>query len=118
MQRAEKVVGLICIGIGAFMVWQGWLMDLDTKLGPGPGSFPQCIGVVFCLLSGSWLLSALKRSEYEAGAHFLPDRRGLLRIGAIKFTPQVRAGEVRVLGIMDKETSRFLPGVKTVESQG
>jgi tripartite-type tricarboxylate transporter receptor subunit TctC len=32
--------------------------------------------------------------------------------------PQFKAGEVRVLGVMDPQESPFLPGVKTVESQG
>ncbi len=32
--------------------------------------------------------------------------------------PQFKAGGVRVLGIMDKQESPFLPGAKTVESQG
>lgn len=30
----------------------------------------------------------------------------------------IKSGEVRVLGIMDKETSKFFPGVKTLEEQG
>ncbi len=34
------------------------------------------------------------------------------------FTPLVKAGQVRLLGIMDKNESRFFPGVKTFESQG
>lgn len=32
--------------------------------------------------------------------------------------PQLKAGTVRILGIMDKEESKFLPGVKTLEAQG
>ncbi len=32
--------------------------------------------------------------------------------------PQVKSGEMRVLGIMDDETSPFYPGVKTFEQQG
>jgi tripartite-type tricarboxylate transporter receptor subunit TctC len=31
---------------------------------------------------------------------------------------QSRAGAIRILGILDKAESRFLPGVKTLESQG
>ena len=34
------------------------------------------------------------------------------------FLPQVKSGEVRLLGIMDKQESPFLPEVKTLESQG
>jgi tripartite-type tricarboxylate transporter receptor subunit TctC len=32
--------------------------------------------------------------------------------------PQARAGEVRILGVMDKERSKFLPDVPTLESLG
>lgn len=31
---------------------------------------------------------------------------------------QLKSGDIRVLGVMDKETSPFLPGVKTFEAQG
>jgi len=31
---------------------------------------------------------------------------------------QLKSGDIRVLGVMDKEASPFLPGVKTFESQG
>ncbi len=34
------------------------------------------------------------------------------------FLPLARSGQVRVLGVMDKQESRFLPGIPTLESQG
>ena len=34
------------------------------------------------------------------------------------FLPQVKAGELRVLGIMDRVETRYYPGVKTFEAQG
>lgn len=34
------------------------------------------------------------------------------------FTSQVKSGEVRIIGVMDKVESPFLPGVKTLESYG
>lgn len=37
-------------------------------------------------------------------------------VGAM--VPQVRSGQLRVLGVVDKVESKFLPGVKTLEAQG
>lgn len=34
------------------------------------------------------------------------------------FLPQMKSGQIRIVGIMDKEENKFLPGVKTMESQG
>lgn len=34
------------------------------------------------------------------------------------FLPQFKSGDLRILAVMDKEENRFLPGVKTLESQG
>lgn len=34
------------------------------------------------------------------------------------FVPQLKSGEVRMLGVADKNESPFLPGVKTMEAQG
>ena len=98
MQRAERVVGLACIGIGAFMIWQGWLLQFYTKLGPGPGFFPLCMGVILSLLSGLWLLSVLRQSEHAVGARFLPDRRGALRIAAIMGGFAAAAALLEVVG--------------------
>lgn len=35
-----------------------------------------------------------------------------------QFLPSVKNGKVRVLGVMDRGESKFLPGVKTMEAQG
>lgn len=40
----------------------------------------------------------------------------LAQVGSVLV--QVRSGEVRVLGVMDREESKFLPGVRTLEAQG
>jgi len=37
-------------------------------------------------------------------------------VGAM--VPQMRSGDLRVLGVVDKVESKFLPGVKTLEAQG
>jgi len=37
-------------------------------------------------------------------------------VGAM--VPQVRSGQLRVLGVVDKVESKFLPGIKTLEAQG
>ena len=34
------------------------------------------------------------------------------------FLPQMKSGNIRILGIMDTQENKFLPGVKTMESQG
>lgn len=38
--------------------------------------------------------------------------------GLSPFLPQVRNGELRVLATMDREETKFIPGVKTAEAQG
>ena len=54
----------------------------------------------------------------KAKAAFLGGHVDVL-VGNVGDTPELlKAGEIRVLGVMDPEESKFLPGVKTFEAQG
>jgi putative tricarboxylic transport membrane protein len=80
MQRAEKVGGLLCLGLALYVMWQAWGMEYYTELGPGPGFFPIWLGLLLGVLSLMWLFAAFWRSAKDAAARFLPAWDGCRRI--------------------------------------
>ena len=97
MQRVEKFVGVLCVGVSAFMAWQAWLLDYSSSIGPGPGFFPFWLAVIFGGLSLSWLIAVLRRKEPGA-ARFLPERRGLIRMIVIAGAFAAAAALLNVVG--------------------
>ncbi len=86
---------------------------------------------VFGLLSAKHL--AVFQFEQQTGTRFavVPFEGGNKALAALlgghidvdfctggEVGPQVKSGEVRLLGVMDSEENKFFPGVKTLESQG
>jgi tripartite-type tricarboxylate transporter receptor subunit TctC len=70
----------------------------------------QLTGVKFLSVqfdSGAQQLAAVLGGHVDATSTLIPD--------ALSF---VKSGQVRVLGILDRQESRYLPGVKTLEAQG
>lgn len=80
MQKAERVVAMLCVLLGIGIVWQAWQMEYLTSIGPGPGFFPWWLGLLLTGLSVAWLLSAVWRSTQEKERRFFPEWRGLRRI--------------------------------------
>jgi putative tricarboxylic transport membrane protein len=58
-------------------------LQFYTRLGPGPGFFPFILAGIFGVLSLAWLIQVTLKKDGEGGKKFLPDRAGLLRVGAI-----------------------------------
>lgn len=60
--------------------------------------------------------------HFEGGAQQLTNLMGghtdMIFDFPIVLMPQVKAGNIRPLAVMDKEETKFLPGVKTLESMG
>lgn len=70
----------------------------------------QLAGVQFATVQfsgGAPQLTALLGGHVDAGFQDLSE-----------FLPQFKSGGIRVLGMMDREESKFFPGVKTMEAQG
>ena len=88
MNRTNLAVAICFIFLGGFLATTS--SGLPDGLGglPGPGFFPQVIGVVVLLLGGSLLFQAVRPSatdSSEEGTHFLIENRGAIA-GAIGLT--------------------------------
>ena len=88
MNRTNLAVAICFIFLGGFLAATS--SGLPEGLGglPGPGFFPQVIGVVVLLLGVSLVVQTVRRDAAAAGeeeAHFLIENRGAIA-GAIGLT--------------------------------
>jgi putative tricarboxylic transport membrane protein len=80
MHLVEKWAATILALVAASVIWQSATMELYADLGPGPGFFPLCLGIILFGLSASWLVSVVTTPSPEGADRFLPDRAAQLRI--------------------------------------
>jgi len=88
MNRTNFAVGICFAALGGFLITSA--SGLPGGLGglPGPGFFPQVIGVVVLLLGGALLFQAVRPSgadSSEGATEFLIENRGAI-VGAIGLT--------------------------------
>ncbi len=88
MNRTNLAVAVCFVALGGFLATSA--SGLPDGLGglPGPGFFPQVIGVVVLLLGGALLFQAVRPSAADSGddaAEFLIENRGAI-VGAIGLT--------------------------------
>lgn len=83
MKRVYQVTGVTSLIFSIFVLHQAVGLQYYTLLGPGPGFFPFWIALVLGVLSAGMIYqSSFKESEPLPG-DFFPERRGLVRMGAI-----------------------------------
>jgi len=80
VKRVHQITGLIFLGIGAFLVHQGYRLRLEGQLGPGPGFFPFWIGVALSALSVVWVAQSTLRPAPVAAPDLVPARADALRL--------------------------------------
>jgi len=88
MNRTNFAVGICFAALGGYLITSA--SGLPDGLGglPGPGFFPQVIGVVVLLLGGALLFQSVRPSATDSGGdatQFLIENRGAI-VGAIGLT--------------------------------
>jgi len=84
MRRADRIFGLICLGLSVWSIVEGLRFDFRTKFTPGPGFSPVCVGVVLGLFA-LWLIfnSYMRKGEEEDEKPILPGWAALRRVGLL-----------------------------------
>jgi len=60
LRRAEFWGGLFWLGVGAFVAWQGWLLELGTLREPGSGFMFFWLGIIIAALAASITVGGLR----------------------------------------------------------
>jgi hypothetical protein len=84
MRRADRIFGVIGLGLSLWLYLESRRFDYMLEFTPGPGFFPFWTAVVLAFLS-SWLLltTGRRRPSPDDAMTILPKRHALYRVGFI-----------------------------------
>ena len=98
MRSADRIAGAALLALAvAFATFALRQYAYWGENGPGPAFLPFWVGLVLALLATMLLVGAVR--SRDAGAPWLPDRTGLLRIGLVLGATIAYVGLLGVLGM-------------------
>ena len=84
MKKADRIFALICLGLSGWLIHESFKYDYMTMYTPGPGFHPFWLGICLGLLSLYLLVDTCRRKERkEETQSYLPEKKGLIRLGLI-----------------------------------
>jgi putative tricarboxylic transport membrane protein len=83
MTRPYQITGVLALLIAGFLFWESLRLRYYTPLGPGPGFFPFWLSIFLAFLAAAMIYQATCGKPEPKPADFYPDRRGVLRLGAV-----------------------------------
>ena len=84
MKKADRIFGIICLGLSGWLIIEGLRWDYTSGFTPGPGFQPIWLGIFLALLSLFLIYNSFRRSgSKEDDKKILPEKHALYRIGLI-----------------------------------
>jgi hypothetical protein len=84
MRKADRIFGVIGLGLSLWCYLESTKFDYMTQFTPGPGFMPFWVGVVLALLSCYLLFNTFRRKAGgKDDAKILPEKHALFRVGII-----------------------------------
>jgi putative tricarboxylic transport membrane protein len=84
MRKADRIFGVIGLGLALWCYIESQKFHYMTDFTPGPGFMPFWVGVVLALLSIYLIVSTfLRKPGKKDDKKLLPERHALYRVGAI-----------------------------------
>jgi hypothetical protein len=84
MRKADRIFGVIGLGLSLWFYLESIKFDYLTEFTPGPGFLPFWVGVVLAILSSYLLFNTFRRKQTKEDAtKILPEKHALYRVGFI-----------------------------------
>lgn len=101
MKKGDRVLSIICMGLGLWLIIESLQFDYLSEFGPGPGFEPFWLGILLALLSISLFIDTfLKRNDREYERSCLPGLKALGRVGLIMLITAGFALSLNTLGFL------------------
>jgi putative tricarboxylic transport membrane protein len=98
MKRGWQVAAWTILAVCVFFAYESYQLKLTDTLGPGPGFFPFCLGLLGAVLAGV-LLAEIRLDRVDLGAEKLTfDRAGMRSIARVLAGLVVAAALLEVMG--------------------
>jgi len=99
MRKADRIFGVIGLGLALWCYLESRKFDYMTEFTPGPGFLPFWVGVALAILSLYLLFDTVKRKPSEKdGKKLLPEKHALYRVAFIVFMLFVVKFSMNTLG--------------------
>ena len=99
MRKADRVFGVVGLGLALWSFLESMKFRYMTEFTPGPGFFPFWVGVCLALLSCYLLFDTFKREPSKKDdKKILPERHMLARVATILGLLAVATGVMKFLG--------------------
>ena len=84
MKRADRIFGIISLGLSLWCYLESTKFDYMTEFTPGPGFMPFWVGVVLAVLSCYLIFDSYRRKPGpEDDKKILPEKHALVRVSII-----------------------------------
>jgi putative tricarboxylic transport membrane protein len=84
MKKADRIFGVIGLGLALWSYLESTRLTYRTEFTPGPGFFPFWVGVILALLSLYLIVeTSIRKPGKKDDAKILPERHMLYRVGFI-----------------------------------
>jgi len=84
MRKADRIYGVIGLGLALWCYLESSRLDYMTEFTPGPGFMPFWVGVVLAVLSFYLIIdSFVRKSGKKDETKLLPEKHALYRVSAI-----------------------------------
>lgn len=84
MRKADRIFGVIGLGLSLWCYLESTKFDYMTQFTPGPGFMPFWVGVILALLSCYLIYDSFKREpSKQDDKKILPEKHALIRVSAI-----------------------------------
>jgi len=81
MKKADRIFGVIGLGLSLWFYLESTKFNYMTEFTPGPGFFPFWVGVILAILSCWLLFDTFRRLPSEADVmKILPEKNALYRV--------------------------------------
>lgn len=125
MKKADRIFGVIGLGLSLWCYLESTRLTYKTEFTPGPGFMPFWVGVVLALLSCYLIFDSLVRKPSgKDNAKLLPATHALLRVGAILLSLVIATAVMSYLGfpltlvLLTMAILRFLERYSVAKSVG
>ena len=123
MRKADRIFGIVCLGISLWLILEGMRWDYTSGFTPGPGFEPLWLGVILACLAAFLIFDSFRRKgSKDDSKKIFPEKKALFRVGLILLIFSAFALTVNTLGfqltvfIFVVLTLYFLEGYKIGKS--
>lgn len=84
MRKADRIFGIVCLGLSLWLILEGLRWDYTSGFTPGPGFEPFWLGVILACLASFLIFDSFRRkASKDDNKKIFPEKKALFRVALI-----------------------------------